>query len=140
MRQQNDFYNQGLIRQKALFCSAFFLLLSMGRKHFVRCISTIFMEEKPDLAVSSYPELYDSTSHNYHDLNNKQQTWTEISAALEISGMLGFFFQHCCLVTINITGHLMLHIICTHCVFFYKNTEGQHPLLYLKSIWKTPRS
>lgn len=33
-------------------------------------------------------ELYDLTSHNYHDLNKKPQTWRQINATLEISGKM----------------------------------------------------
>lgn len=38
-----------------------------------------------ELAVSGYPELFD---RNYHDLNKKQQSRRQISAAIEISGKL----------------------------------------------------
>lgn len=39
-----------------------------------------------EMAVSGYPELYDITNNNYHNFNNKEQAWRQISAAPEISG------------------------------------------------------
>nr|XP_055044240.1 transcription factor Adf-1-like [Misgurnus anguillicaudatus] len=43
------------------------------------------MEESLVVAVSSYPELYDFTNRNYHNINKKQLAWKKISLAIEIS-------------------------------------------------------
>lgn len=48
----------------------------------------VYGGEKRFLCVSGYLELFDSINCNYHSLNKKEETWGQISVALEILGKL----------------------------------------------------
>ncbi|CAM4578770.1 hypothetical protein PO909_032438 [Leuciscus waleckii] len=46
---------------------------------------TAMMEEKLVVVVSGYPELYDFTNRNYHNVIKKQLAWGKVSVAIEMS-------------------------------------------------------
>ncbi len=52
------------------------------------CLDTAMMEQKLVVAVAGYPELYDFTNRNYHNVNKKHQAWRQVSVTIEMPGKL----------------------------------------------------